>query len=308
MRISTNTLFTQGQARISELQSGLVKTQQQLSTGRQILTPADDPIGAALVLNLQQGQAINQQFASNRLNAGNALQQQEGVLSSLDTLVQDLKTLLVSAGNGTLDDTQRGFIAVELDSKFDQMLALANSRDGMGNYQFSGYQVGVMPYARTAAGASFQGDAGVRMLQVDASRTLAVSCSGQQLFEHIDAASGDNIFATLRDLSDALKTPTTTPAAQAALSAQMQTTGSNLTTLLDRVLAARATIGAQQKEIDALDSAGSARDLDYAAAQSALQDVDYTKGISAFTQQQTTLDAAMKSYKAVTNLSLFALI
>jgi flagellar hook-associated protein 3 FlgL len=145
MRISTNTLFTQGQARISELQSGLVKTQQQISTGRQILTPADDPIGAALVLNLQQGQAINQQFASNRLNAGNALQQQEGVLSSLDTLVQDLKTLLVSAGNGTLDDTQRGFIAVELDSKFDQMLALANSRDGMGNYQFSGYQVGVMP-------------------------------------------------------------------------------------------------------------------------------------------------------------------
>ena len=308
MRISTNTLFTQGQARISELQSGLVKTQQQISTGRQILTPADDPIGAALVLNLQQGQAINQQFASNRLNAGNALQQQEGGLSSLDTLVQDLKTLLVSAGNGTLDDTQRGFIAVELDSKFDQMLALANSRDGMGNYQFSGYQVGVMPYARTAAGASFQGDAGVRMLQVDASRTLAVSCSGQQLFEHIDAASGDNIFTTLRDLSDALKAPTTTPAAQAALSAQMQTTGSNLTTLLDRVLAARATIGAQQKEIDALDSAGSARDLDYAAAQSALQDVDYTKGISAFTQQQTTLDAAMKSYKAVTNLSLFALI
>lgn len=314
MRISTSTLFASGQARITDLQSGLVKTQQQISTGRRILSPADDPIGASQVLNLEQGQAMNQQFATNRINAGNALRQQEGVLTGIDELAQDLKTLMVQAGNGALDDTQRGFLATELDSKFDQLLALANSKDSIGNYLFSGFQSGTEAYVKTASGASFQGDGGQRLLQVDVSRRVATSVSGEQLFEAINtgtaAAPGSlqDIFTTLRTWSDALKSPTTTPAAQAALAAATSATGNSLDGLLDRVLSARATVGAQQKEIDALDVAGSARDIEYSQAKSTLQDVDYTQAISQFTQQQTTLEAAMKSFKAVSQLSLFALI
>ena len=314
MRISTNTLFVVGQARLGELQSGLAKTQQQISSGRRILTPADDPIGASQVLNLEQSQSMNQQYATNRVNAGNALQNQEGVLSSLDNLVQEMKTLLVSAGNGTLDDQQRSFIAVELDGQFDQMMALANSQDAMGNFIFSGYQVGVTPFVKTAGGASFQGDAGARILQVDASRDIKISISGEKLFEYIEtgttASPGNvqSIFKTLRDMSTALKIATTTPSAQAALANQIGAASNALTTLFDRVLSARAAIGAQQKEIDSLDTAGSARDLEYTTAKSALQDVDYNKVISQFSQQQTTLEAALKSYKAVTQLSLFSLM
>ncbi len=74
------------------------------------------------------------------------------------------------------------------------------------------------------------------------------------------------------------------------------------------MLSARAGIGAQQKEIDALDTAGSARDVYYATAKSTLQDLDYTQAISQFSQQQTTLEAALKSFKTVSQLSLFSLI
>lgn len=314
MRISTNTLYASGQARITELQSNLVKTQQQISTGRRILSPADDPIGASQVLNLEQGQAMNQQFATNRINAGNALREQEGTLTGIDELTQDLKILMVQAGNGALDDTQRGYLATELDSKFDQLLSLANSKDSMGNYLFSGFQAGTAPYVKTATGASFQGDGGQRMLQVDVSRRVSTSVSGGQLFEAIDtgtaAAPGtvQDIFTTLRSWSDALKSSTATPAAQAALSNATSAAGNSLDTLFDRVLSARATIGAQQKEIDALDNAGSARDIEYSQAKSVLQDVDYTQAISQFSQQQTTLEAAMKSFKSVSQLSLFSLI
>lgn len=310
MRISTNTLYSAGQSRITELQSALVKTQQQLATGRKILTPADDPIGASQALNLEQGQAMNSQFATNRVNAGNALREQEGVLGSLNDLVQDIQTLKVQAGNGSLDDTQRGYLAVELNGRIDQMLALANSKDGMGNYLFSGFQVATVPYVATATGATFQGDAGQRTLQVDSSRRVTISVSGQQLFEAIDAGGGvlQDIFTTLRGWADALAAPTTTAAAQANLAARGDAAGSALATLLDRTLSARAAIGAQQKEIDALDAAGSARDVYYSEAKSTLQDVDYTQAISQFSQQQTTLEAALKSFKAVSQLSLFSLI
>lgn len=52
MRISTNTIFDMGSRQIGELQSGLVKTQQQISTNRRILTPADDPVAAANALGM----------------------------------------------------------------------------------------------------------------------------------------------------------------------------------------------------------------------------------------------------------------
>ncbi len=314
MRISTNTLFSIGQSRIGDLQSSLMKIQQQIASGRRILTPADDPIGASQVLNLDQGQAMNQQYASNRVQAGNALREQEGVLASLGDLTQNMKELLAQVGNGALDDQQRGFLAVALDGQFDQLLSLANSKDSLGNYLFSGFSNGIPSYARTPGGASFQGDTGTRTLQVDASRRVTTSTTGAQLFEGIDTGTSaspgvvQNIFATVRQLSDALKSPATTAPGQAALSAASSGASNALTTLLDRVLSARAAVGAQQKEIDALDSAGSARDLEYAQAKSTLQDVDYTKAISDLSQRQITLEAAMKSFKSVSGLSLFALL
>ena len=314
MRISTNTLFSSGTARITDLQSAMQKTQQQIATGRKVLAPSDDPIAASQVLNLEQAQAMNAQYATNRMNANNALSEQEGVLSNVDELVQNIKTLLVQAGNGSLDDAQRGYLAVELDGNIDAMLSQANIKDSMGNYMFSGYQAGVPAYLKTATGATFQGDAGQRVLQVDTSRRVTTSINGLQLFEGIDTGTSSapgtvqNIFATLRQLSDALKSPTTTAAAQATLKSTAQGADNALGTLLDRVLSARAAIGAQQKEIDALNSAGSAKDVYFAQAKSALQDVDYTQAISQFSQQQTTLDAAMKSFKATSQLSLFSMI
>jgi flagellar hook-associated protein 3 FlgL len=83
MRISTTTLFSMGQTRISDVQSYLMKIQQQIASGRRILTPADDPIAASQVLSLDQGRSMNHQYASNRIEAGNALREQEGVLSGL---------------------------------------------------------------------------------------------------------------------------------------------------------------------------------------------------------------------------------
>jgi flagellar hook-associated protein 3 FlgL len=81
-----------------------------------------------------------------------------------------------------------------------------------------------------------------------------------------------------------------------------------LNALLDRVFGACAAVGAQHKEVEALDAAGSAKEAYYAQAKSALQDVDYTEVISRFSQQQNTLDVAMKSFKLLSQLSLLSVL
>lgn len=297
MRISTNTIYEQGVARISEVQSGLVKTQQQLSTGRRILTPADDPIAAARALEVTQSQAMNSQFATNRQTAAGSLSTVENALTSVTSLLQDARVITINAGNATLSDTERGFLATELRGRFDELLALANTTDGAGNYLFSGYQVTKQPFVQTTPGVvEYQADQGQRLLQVDSARQMAISDSGSQVFQ----GGNQDVFQTLNDLITLLETPGT-----AGLSAGLATAIDKIDQALDNVLTVRASVGSRLKELDALDSAGQDRDLQYSQVLSQLQDLDYAQAITQLSQQQVTLEAAQKSFLKMSGLSLF---
>jgi flagellar hook-associated protein 3 FlgL len=192
MRISTNMIFELGSTKISDLQSTLARTQQQLSTQRRILTPADDPVASSTAMGITQSLSINDQFATNRQNAKNALSQEESVLQSVTSLYQDMKTLVVSAGNGALEDKQRKFYAAELRGRIDELMGLANSRDGTGNFMFGGYQISSQPFSETPTGAQYNGDQGRRMLQIGASRQIALNDSGNSVFEN--AKTGNTKF------------------------------------------------------------------------------------------------------------------
>jgi flagellar hook-associated protein 3 FlgL len=194
MRISTNTIFELGSSRMSELQAGLVKTQQQLSTMRRVLTPADDPVAAATVLGVSQSLSMNEQFKLNRQTAKSVLGQEESVLQSVTTLLHGVKDLIVAAGNGAIEDEQRQYLVAELRGRFDQLLGLANSRDGTGNYMFGGFKTASQPFSQTPGGAQYNGDQGQRMVQVGASRQLPLNDTGNAIFEGIK--TGNRTFVT----------------------------------------------------------------------------------------------------------------
>lgn len=302
MRISTQTLFETGAARLGDLQSGLARTQQQVATGRRILSPSDDPVAAARALEVSQSQSLNTQYGLNRQHAKSALASAEGALSSVTALLQDVKTTIIAAGNGSLSDTERGFMATELRGRFEQLLGLANSRDPMGNYQFSGYQTTTPPFAETTPGTvQYQGDQGQRMMQVDATRQMAANSTGQAVFQ----GGGQDIFVTLNDLITLLQTPVVDATTTTALNTGLATANNNLDLALDNVLTVRASVGSRLQELDALDNAGEDRHIQYSQILSDLQDLDYTQALTQLSQQQITLEAAQRSFVAVSGLSLF---
>lgn len=297
MRISTQTLFESGAAQLGELQSGLARTQQQIASGRRILTPSDDPIGAAHALEVTQSQALNTQYGVNRQHAKAALGAVEGTLSSVTALLQDVKTTVIAAGNSTLGDTERGFMATELRGRFEQLLGLANSRDGMGNYMFSGFQTTAPAFTESAPGVvQYDGDPGQRLMQVDTTRQMAVASPGQTVFQ----GGGQDIFETLNDLITVLNTSGT-----AGLAAGLATANNKVDLALDNVLTVRAAVGSRLQELDALDNVGEDRHLQYSQILSELQDLDYSQALTQLSQQQFTLEAAQRSFMAVSGLSLF---
>jgi len=296
MRISTQTMFETGAARIGDLQSGLARTQQQIATGRRILSPADDPVAAARSLEIMQSQSLNAQYGVNRQHAKSSLEAVEGTLSSVTALLQDVKATVIASGNGALSDTERGFMATELRGRFEQLLGLANTRDAVGNYVFSGFQTATPAFVETPTGASYQGDLGQQLLQVDSTRKMAASSPGQTVFQ----GGGQDIFQTLNDLVSLLNTPGT-----AGLATGLATANTNVDLALNNVLTVRASIGSRLQELDALDSAGEDRHIQYSQILSDLQDLDYTQALTQLSQQQIMLEAAQRSFVTTSGLSLF---
>lgn len=305
MRVSTNMMFETGMSRISDLNSALNKTMQQISTNRRVLTPADDAVAAARALDVSQAQSMNQQYGVNRQNAKTSLMQIEGTLQGVTPLLHDIKTAIIGAGNGSLSDKDRASIATELRGRLDELLGLANATDGTGNYVFSGHQTATPAFARTAAGAQYQGDDGQRLLQVDAARQMNISNSGKDVFLG-NGTPAENIFKTLQDAITLLETPVGTDATKKAdLTAGLATANGNIDLSLDNVLTVRASIGARLNEIDALDDTGSARDLQYQQNIADLIGIDPAEAYSRLMQQQITLQAAQKAYVSTSGLSLF---
>ncbi|MFY0057021.1 flagellar hook-associated protein 3, partial [Acinetobacter baumannii] len=73
MRVSTNTIYETGTSGLVRQSGDLFRVQQQLSTGRRVLAPSDDPVASARALEIEQSKSMNDQFAVNRRDASSAL-------------------------------------------------------------------------------------------------------------------------------------------------------------------------------------------------------------------------------------------
>lgn len=301
MRVSTNTLYDQGIRSMLQQQSSLLKLQQQLSSGKRIMTPSDDPIGAARAHELSQSLSLNMQYADNRNRAMDSLQQVESTLGNVTNVIQNIRTMAVAAGNPAFSDSERHMMAVELRGHFEELLGLANTKDEQGNYLFSGFQGNTQPFVEQSAGVvTYEGDQGQRLIQVSGSRQLSVSETGEAVF----GADGSNLFKTVEDFITALEMP----GGGATLNNAVNTALQDFDVALDNVLSKRAAIGSRMQEVDALQQIGEDIAVQYQQTLSRLQDLDYAQAISDMMRQQASLEAAQKTFTSVSGLSLFNMI
>ncbi|MCG4453717.1 flagellar hook-associated protein FlgL [Pseudomonas sp. MMS21-TM103] len=189
MRISTIQAFNNGVAGIQRNYASATRTQEQISTGNRILTPADDPVASVRLLQLEQQQNVLTQYKDNLTAANNSLTQEEVTLNSVNTILQRVRELAVQAGNGALSQPDRQSIAAELGAREEELFGLMNTRNARGEYLFAGFQGKTQPFVRQGDGSySYEGDEGQRKLQVASSLDLAISDSGKKIFQNVTNA------------------------------------------------------------------------------------------------------------------------
>ncbi len=317
MRLSTAQIYDQQMRGISNSQASWLKVGEQLSSGKRVVNPSDDPVAAAQAVVLGQAQAQTSQYSTARGFATTNISQEETNLQQVTSVVQQAQTLVVAAANGTLSDDDRASYAQQLTAVRDQLLNLANTTDGNGRYMFAGYNTDTAPFTQDANGdVTYVGGTTPITQKVDASRTMTTNHTGDQVFmsltsnptvEPDGSASESNIFTTLNTAINSLNTPlqdaddTTKDAASAAL----DKTNRGLKNSLNNVLKVRSELGTQLSELDNLDAKGDDTKVNQTTQMSNLVDVDYTSAISSYTMQQTALQASYKVFSDMSGMSLF---
>ena len=163
IRVSTSLLTTFALEGMLRQQADMSVTQLQITTGKRLLSPADDPYGSSRAINLQEATKINDQYNVNITYAESRLATAEGVLQGVTTALQRVRELAVNANNDSQSIESRRFIREEVLRLRDQLIDLANTTDSSNEYIFAGYKGKTKPFSYNSATNDYDyaGDDGV---------------------------------------------------------------------------------------------------------------------------------------------------
>ena len=198
-RVPTAHAFDRSLSVMSQRRQALVDLQEQMTTGRKVNTPAQDPINAA------QAERTRAQLARMELEtrmmgfAKTQLAQAENAMGGATESLQFARETLVAAGNGSYGPGERAQLAQRLRNTRDELLSIANMRDGAGAYVFAGQGSTTAPFNNNGT-PTFEPVAGEQTVGLDVS--YATSLDGRAVF--MDLKVGGNQQSVFKTLDDAI--------------------------------------------------------------------------------------------------------
>jgi flagellar hook-associated protein 3 FlgL len=195
MRISTPSFHNTSISSMLSQQALLSRTQNQIASGKRVQTPADDPVAAVHLLELDRALNELDQFDRNSAVAVNRLSLEEQALADAVTLLQRVRELAMQANSPTVDDASRRMIAKEIQGRLQDLIGLANQRDANGEFLFSGYATQTQPFNQHGPVVEYDGDQGSRTIQVSSTQHIADSHSGYEVFVAIPSGNGTFVTA-----------------------------------------------------------------------------------------------------------------
>lgn len=299
MQIGTSALYDSSAKQMSSLSSQAAAVNEQISTGKRITQPSDDPVASAQLTTLKRVGSDASQYSANLDTASSLLQQTDDAMGAVATNLQQAQELALRASNGTLSASDRASIAAQLDGIVDAMMNTANTTDSRGQPLFGGAD-GKTPYAKAADGSvAYSGQGDPPAIPTSASTSVAATESGTRAFGGIKATDGTStdVFAIVKGLADKLRANASTD--------DLASSVTDLQSATAQVTNVRASVDARasavQLQSSTLDAQATARE----AQRSTLEDTDVTSAYVKLQQLSTTLSATQASFTKLAQLSLF---
>lgn len=306
MKISSAFLFDRASDQMSQLQATLVKSQNQLATGKQVVRPSDEPNRVATIARLNSLRARHDNYMSNMGLIKARFGTEEGAVSNSVQVMYRVKELVVQASNDTISAADRLAIATELKGLREQLLSLANSKDTNGNYLFAGSRVAKPPFEAPSSNPLeapvYQGDQTRMEVMIGDQRSLPINRPGSEVFVRVVRTDGNGqsqgvgFFQAIDDLIAGVQTSTL---------ADIQRGNGEVNQLLEGLTLAQADIGTDQAILEQQSDSTEDTLITLKLNLSDVQDLDYAKAIAQLNKQMMSLEAAQSSFSKVSQLSLF---
>lgn len=267
----------------------------QISTGRKINKPSDDPVGVTYALRYRAELAANEQYQTNTDAAVSWLDTTDSNMQQALDVIKRLKELAIQGSNGTLSGSDLEAVNLEVDELKNHLVDIGNTQI-RGKYIFNGETYDQMPYQLSGGVTEFadvETDNGGVIYSISQQVTFQINTSGNEFFG--SKTETDNIFRIIDNLSVALNSED-----QDAVSQQLE----NIESRSNKMQAALSEVGARSNRIELVQNRLLDQNLNFTTLQSKTEDADVASLMIQATSAQTIYEASLKSSAQIMQPSL----
>ncbi|MGV2884501.1 flagellar hook-associated protein FlgL [Paenibacillus taichungensis] len=295
IRVTTGMMSTQMLSNLNRNLNRMDNMSNQISTGRKINKPSDDPVGVTYALRYRAELSSNEQYQTNTDAAVSWLDTTDSNMQQALDVMKRLKELAIQGSNGTLSGSDLEAVNLEVDELKNHLVDIGNTQI-RGKYIFNGQTYDQMPYQLSGGVTDFadvETDNGGVIYSISQQVTFQINTSGNEFFGSI--TDTDNIFRIIDNLSAALNSED-----QAGISQQLE----NIESRSNKMQAALSEVGARSNRIELVQNRLLDQNLNFTTLQSKTEDADVASLMIQATSAQTIYEASLKSSAQIMQPSL----
>lgn len=264
------------------------KINNQVSTGKLLHRPSDDPNGVSKAMSLKSSLAENQQYERNTGIAKLWMEETDQNISAMVNVTQRVRELGVQNNNDTLSDSDRKAIAAEVEQLTEQLREFANTKVN-GNYIFSGQKTNEPPYPNSDTYLTTNFEVMAKTIAIGDHVTIEVSVTPDRLFGNADDAS--NLFKTMDNMLDGMR-------AGGKVDLEKIDEG------IERLLTVGAENGGRQNRLEAVENRLLDSNLELKSMLSSVEDVDYAAAVIKLKSEESIYQASLAATAKIIQPSL----
>ncbi|MBE3582037.1 MAG: flagellar hook-associated protein FlgL [Thermoanaerobacteraceae bacterium] len=299
MRVTNRMLINNVLTNINNNLQNMSKIQKQMSSGKKVSRPSDDPIVVARVLSFKTALAQQDQYDKNMADARGWLDASESAVNMATATLQRARELAVYGANGTMPEASMQALAAEVDQLIDELVQTANTSYG-GRFLFGGTITTSAPFKREKDpvsgedSVSYNGNTGSLDWEVAQGVTITVNENGKKVF--MEAVNGSqSIFELLFDLKDHL---------EKSEHSEVGNTIAEFDQAIDHLLNIRATLGAKSKRLEMAQERLFVAKIGLTETMSKLEDIDLAETVMYYKNAENVYQAALATAAMVLQPSL----
>lgn len=295
MRVTNKNIINNYINNLNRNLRGMSKYQNQLSSGKVVNRPSDDPFAVTRSMALHTSINQNGQYLRNIEDSIGWVDMTDAALGSMGDVMNRLRELVIKGANGSLADADRNAIKDEVEQLIDQVAQVGNTNYD-GRYIFGGQKTTEPPFSVNDNTLEYKGNEAMLKREISQNVTMDINVPGNWITDGKDDSITSDLPTTLNDIVKALNDGDTE-----ALGGDLL---DQLDSHIDNILALRSEAGAKYNRLDAAKLKNEEETFNMTKLVSLTEDVEYSEKIMQYMTMQNVYQASLATGAKIMQPSL----